>query len=71
MKKTRRAISSTINTTTFTFGNVEKFPTVNISDINIVGILDITDSDGNIWYEVPYLAQEMILNKILYSLEND
>ena len=64
LKKTRRAISSTINTTTFTFGNVEKFPTVNISDINIVGILDITDSDGNIWYEVPYLAQEMILNKI-------
>ena len=64
LKKTRKAISSTINTTTFTFGNVEKFPTVNISDTNIVGILDITDSDGNIWYEVPYLAQEMILDKI-------
>jgi len=64
LKKTRKAISSTINTTTFTFGAVEKFPTVNISDTNIVGILDITDSDGNIWYEVPYLAQEMILDKV-------
>ena len=73
LKKTRKAISATINTTTFTFGAVEKFPTVNISDTNIVGILDITDSDGNIWYEVPYMAQETILDKIKNTnpFEND
>jgi len=73
LKKTRKAISSTINTTTFTFGAVEKFPTVNISDTNIVGILDITDSDGNVWYEVPYMAQETILDKIKNTnpFEND
>jgi len=64
LKKTRKAISSTINTVTFNFGEVEKFPTINISDSNIVGILDVVDSDGNIWYEVPYLAQETILDKI-------
>ena len=61
LKKTKKAISSTINTTTFTFGNPEPYTTVNINTDNIVGILDVIDSDGNEWYEVDYLGQEMIL----------
>jgi len=64
LKKTRKAISSTINTKTFTFGPPEKFPTVDIVASNIIGILDVVDSDGNIWYEVPYLAQETIFDSI-------
>jgi len=64
LKKTRKAISSTIKTTTFTFSDVERYPTVTINDTNIVGILDIVDSDGNIWYEVPYLSQETIFDPI-------
>jgi hypothetical protein len=64
LKKTRKAISSTINTKTFTFGSPEKFPTVDIVASNIIGILDIVDSDGNTWYEVPYLAQETIFDSI-------
>jgi len=64
LKKTRKAISAEIKTTTFTFGSPEKFPTVNINDSNIIGILDIVDSDGNTWYEVPYLAQETIYDTI-------
>tara|TARA_R110001592_G_scaffold68311_1_gene209413 strand:- start:11717 stop:13603 length:1887 start_codon:yes stop_codon:yes gene_type:complete len=64
LKKTRNAISSTVKSTTFTVGDFTKYPTFNITDSNIVKILDITDSDGNIYYEVPYLAQEMILDKV-------
>jgi hypothetical protein len=64
LKKTRKAISANINSITFSFGSVEKYPTVEIEDSNIVGILDITDSDGNKWYEVPYLAQEMVYDTI-------
>ena len=60
LKKTRKAISATIKTTTFNFGTVEKYPTVTINDTNIVGILDITDSDSNIWTEVSYLSQETV-----------
>ena len=71
LKKTRKAISATINTTTFTFGNPQKFSTVNVNDTNIIGILDITDSDGNIWYEVPYLAQETIYDGIKNTNVND
>jgi len=64
LKKTRKAISSELKTLTFSFGSVEKYPTVEIEDSNIVKILDIVDSDGNTWYEVPYLAQEMIYDTI-------
>jgi hypothetical protein len=71
LKKTRSAISATINTTTFTFGDPQKFSTVNINGNNIIGILDITDSDGNIWYEVPYLAQETVYDGIKNTNVND
>ena len=64
LTKTRNAISADIQTTTFSFGTPERFPTVEINNNNIIKILDITDSDGNKWYEVPYLAQETIFDSI-------
>jgi hypothetical protein len=71
LKKTRKAISATVNTATFTFGNPIAFPTVNINTENIVGILDVVDSDGNVWYEVDYLAQETIYKPLKNSNIND
>ena len=64
LRKTRKAISGQIKSTTFTFTAPEKFPTVQIDDTSIIKIIDIVDSDGNVWYEVPYLAQEMIYDSI-------
>ena len=60
LKKTRKATSGQIETATFSFGTPESFSTVTVEDTDIIQILDITDSDGNIWYEVPYLGQEML-----------
>jgi hypothetical protein len=71
LKKTRKSISSTLNTTTFSFGLPQPFTTVEINSSNIVGILDITDSDGNIWYEVDYLAQETVFDSIKNTNTND
>ena len=71
LKKTRKAISANINTTTFTFGIPEQFSTVNINTENIVGILDIIDTDGNEWYEVDYLGQDTIYNSIKNTNPND
>ncbi len=71
LKKTRKAISATINTTTFSFGDAERFPTVTLNGSNIVGILDITDSDGNVYTEVPYLAQEMVFETIKNASANN
>jgi len=71
LKKTRKAISATIQTTTFNFGSTERFQTIEIDDSNIIQILDIVDSDSNEWYEVPYLAQEMIFDTIKNTNPND
>jgi hypothetical protein len=64
LKKTKEAVSGNIQTKTFTFGTAQRFQTIEINDSNIIQILDIVDSDGNIWYEVPYLAQEMVIDNI-------
>ena len=71
LKKTRRAISSTINTTTFNFGEPEKFATRNINASNIIGILDIRDDNGNEYFEVPNLAQESVFDSIKNTNPND
>jgi hypothetical protein len=71
LKKTRKAISATINTTTFSFGNYEAFPTVTLNQANIIGILDVTDTEGNNWYEVPYLGQELVPMSVKNVNTND
>ena len=71
LKKTRQASSATINTTTFNFGVPIPFSTVDIVGDNIIGILDIVDSDGNTWYEVDYLAQETVFDSIKNTNTND
>jgi hypothetical protein len=71
LKKTRKAISSNINSTSFTFTTPQQFTTVEISSPNIVGILDIVDSDGNTWYEVGYLAQDTVFDSIKNTNVND
>jgi hypothetical protein len=70
-KKTRQAISAQIQTQTFSFGAPVAFSTVTLEDTDIIQILDITDSDGNIWYEVPYLGQEMVFDSIKNTNPND
>ena len=72
LKKSRKAISATINTTTISTGQIpQEFFTTNIIANNIIGILDITDEDGNIWYEVPHLGQEMVYDSIKNTNPND
>jgi len=71
LKKTRKAISAAINTTTFTVGNPTQFLTLDINDSNIVGILDITDSDGNQYYEVDTLGQDVVFDSLKNTNVND
>jgi len=63
-KKQTSVISAEIKNTTISVPTNQKFTTVNISDTNILQILNVTGSDGNIFYEVPYLAQSSIFKTI-------
>lgn len=59
-----KAISASIKTSTVNFGTTPvKFNSTLISDTDILQILEVVDENTNKWYEVPYLAQENIVNK--------
>ena len=71
LKKSRKAFSGTINTQTVSFGAPQEFATTVISATNIAGILDVTDTDGNKWYQVDYLGQEQVFDGIKNTNTND
>jgi hypothetical protein len=62
-KKSTPVISAELKETTIFLSSNQKFATYNITDNNILQILSVTGSDGNVWYEVPYLAQSTIFQK--------
>jgi len=70
-KKTVKTISATLETETFTITTAEKFKKFLINKPNLIAIDSIVDSDGNIWYEVPYLAQDTIFEKVANTQYND
>jgi hypothetical protein len=71
LKKKRKSISSTINTKQFSFGSPSKYSTIEINASDMIGILDCFDSEGNKWYEVDYLGQEMVFDSIKNTNIND
>jgi hypothetical protein len=62
ISKTVKAISARQTTTSIVFqGTDTDYPTATLADTNIIGITSIVDSNTNeLWYEVPYLAQESV-----------
>jgi hypothetical protein len=58
-----KAISAREVSTSISFGDDTDYPTGTLNDTNIIGIVSVVDNDGNIYYEVPYLAQETIFGE--------
>ena len=60
--KTVKAISAREISTTVTFSATDTdYTSTTLSDTNIIGITSVTDLNTNeLWYEVPYLAQESV-----------
>ena len=71
LKKTRKGTSGTINSISSTLGSYQQFPTIEINTENIGGIIDVFDGDGNQYYEVNYLAQDLIFDSIKNTNTND
>ena len=71
LKKTVKASAGTLTSTNITFGNPERYPTVDINDTNIIEIVSVVDSNNNKWYEVPYLAQDTIFEPTVNIAQND
>lgn len=71
VKKLVNAISAEVKTQEFTFGSYEEFRSITLADTNIIDIYDVRDSNGNKWYEVPYLAQELVFVDYPNTESND
>ena len=71
LKKTAKAVSGDVKSTTFTFGSPIVYDKVMLPDTSIIDIISVTESDGDNWYEVPYLAQDTVFESVPNLLEND
>jgi hypothetical protein len=71
LKKSTKAISGERKTQTFTVGAPEQFKTLTLFDSNVISIESVIDSEGNEYYEVPYLAQDTIFEEIENTGAND
>jgi len=71
LKKKVKAVSGTINTQTYSFGSAKRFDKILIDDVNCVDIVSITDSDNNVWTEVPHLAQDTVFETVANTVQND
>ena len=71
LKKTVPAVSGITKTQNFVIGAASKYLTLNLFDVDIISVESITDSDGNVWNEVPYLAQDTIFEEVQNIGTND
>lgn len=61
LKKDVLASSGNLVTKTVSVGEPSEFYEVTLPDTNVIEIMSVEDSSGNIYYEVPYLAQDTVL----------
>ena len=71
VKKQVQTISAAIKTQEVTFGAFKEFQSIELADTDIIDIYDVRDSDGNKFYEVPYLAQELVFTDYPNTENND
>ena len=60
LKKTVSAVSGQQSTERFSFGAGKRYDKIRLAQSQVTEIVSCTDSDGNSWYEVPFLAQDTV-----------
>ena len=71
LKKSVRVVSGNISEESFVFGTAEKYPRILLGQDNILEIISCTDSDGNSWTEVPFLAQDTVFDSVRNTSANN
>ena len=71
LKKSVNVSSGNVTTEFFTFNAAEKYKRIALANNNVLEIISCTDSDGNDWYEVPYLAQDTVFTDMENTIRND
>ena len=63
LKKSIKAISGKIVVASFNLNNAQAFLNIPLAENDVIDILDVRDSDNNRWYQVDYLAQDLIFSE--------
>ncbi len=63
-KKYAKIISGVLTSEDFTLGNFKKFLKLTLSSANVVEIISVKDSEGNVYYEVDSLSQNIIYRSL-------
>lgn len=71
LRKKVKAVSGELKTSTYSFGEPKQYDKIVIPENNITEIVSIIDSDNNKWYQVDYLAQDMIQQSVRNLPYND
>jgi len=71
LKKQTDAVSGDVKVATFSFATPVAYDKIVLPETNIIEIISVTESDGDNWYEVPYLAQDTIFESVPNLAEND
>ena len=71
LKKSAQVIAGQIKEQTFTFADPQKYAKILLELEDVIEIISVTDSNGNKWYEVPYLAQDTVFVDIENNAQND
>ena len=71
LKKSVAAVSGQVRTATFNFNTPVPYDKIVLPDTNIIEIVSVSESDGDNWYEVPYLAQDTLFESVPNLREND
>ena len=64
LKKQVQAISGREITTNYTFTDPKPYDKITLPDTNVLDIIDVVDSEGNVWYQTDYLAQDTVFEDI-------
>ena len=63
-------VSGELDVETFNIGNYQKFLTIDIFEENFTEVVSVFDSQGNNYYEVDYLTQDVIYVPVLNTNSN-
>tara|TARA_R110002153_G_scaffold39093_1_gene112790 strand:+ start:478 stop:2364 length:1887 start_codon:yes stop_codon:yes gene_type:complete len=71
LRKRESFQSGNRNSQTFTVGGAQAYLQLPLNRTNIISIDKVTDSDGNEWSEVPFIAQDTVFKRINNNQYND
>ena len=71
LKKSVPIQSGEVKTVTYPFGDPKPYDKIVLPQKDVIDIISVTDSDGNDWTEVDYLAQDTVFEDVLNIQFND